>query len=257
MARSFHSAAWHASRFAFLALLLTVACSGLAQGDTWSTGQVITYSQADWATGGSAYLLLASKFDTVYSSDVVAVGQLVGGNVMIFNNPASISSYLPAVGPASSLDATYLNPLTTSAGAFGGEVLALQLNVDFSDAGVTLGSSGISFGDLVIENLSVLPDADGLTVRQILADANTDLGGGISQFDIFELSSVVMGLNGAFDNGTPSVVAQDYLVAPGGTSGGGGGMTPTPEPSSALLFVIGLLGFGMLCYKRRIDRAPS
>lgn len=76
-------------------------------------------------------------------------------------------------------------------------------------------------------------------------------------FTADQLQDLVASLTVSFDGGTPAPVAQDILVAPGGTSGGGGGMTPTPEPSSALLFVIGLLGFGMRCYKRRTDRAPS
>lgn len=176
---------------------------------------------------------------------------------MIFDNAGSISQFLPASGTPGALDSSLLDPESSSAGVFGGEVLALQLDVDFSQAGIILGSSGIPFGDLVIEDYAPLPSVNGLTVSELLTDANMALADALSPFTVDQLQDLVASLTVSFDGGTPAPVAQDILVAPGGTSGGGGGMTPTPEPSSALLFVIGLLGFGMLCYKRRIDRAPS
>src|SRR5579864_4791544 len=107
--------------FLVLSVLLLATA---AKAGPWNAGDEITYTQADWAVGGSGYLLLGSQFDNVYPTDVVAVGQLVGGYAMIFNNPAAISSFLPASGPASQLSATLIDPASSPAGAFGGEVLA-------------------------------------------------------------------------------------------------------------------------------------
>jgi hypothetical protein len=45
------------------------------------------------------------------------------------------------------LSADLIDPSSTSSGLFGGEVLALQFNVDFSDAGLISGSAGLAFGD--------------------------------------------------------------------------------------------------------------
>jgi hypothetical protein len=61
---------------------------------------------------------------------------------------------------------------------FGGNVLALQLDVDFSDAGVLGGTSGLAFGDLRMCNFTTLSALNGMTVRQYLALVNTLLGGG-------------------------------------------------------------------------------
>lgn len=88
-------------------------------------------------------------------------------------------------------------------------------------------------------------------MRDVLADANTCLGGGACTVNLSDLDSVIANLNAAFPNGEVSTFADDFLTAPGGTSGGSGGMTPTPDPSSALLFGIGLLTFGIFNYKRR------
>lgn len=257
MIRLFRSAAWRVSGFACLTLVLMLVCCASAFADTWSTGQEITYTQTDWGNGGSAATTLADNFLTVYPTSIVITGQAVGGFAMIFDNAGSISQFLPASGTPGALDSSLLDPESSSAGVFGGEVLALQLDVDFSQAGIILGSSGIPFGDLVIEDYAPLPSVNGLTVSELLTDANMALADAPSPFTVDQLQDLVASLTVSFDGGTPAPVAQDILVAPGGTSGGGGGMTPTPEPSSALLFVIGLLGFGMLCYKRRIDRAPS
>ncbi|HWH57280.1 MAG TPA: hypothetical protein VN682_06600 [Terriglobales bacterium] len=193
------------SRFAF-AVLLALACSRAAHANAWSPGQVITYGEFDWATGGSASSLLADHYLAVYPTATVLTGQPIGGFVDIFDNPATISAYLPTVGSGSdaSLDSDYIDPASDSSGSLGGSVLALELGVDFSDAGVTLGSSDIPFGDLVLENVALVPSADGLTVRQFLADANTDLGGGTSPFTVVQADELALGLAEAFDGGIPS-----------------------------------------------------
>ena len=236
-------------------LLLAFVCSGYARADTWSTGQFTTYQQTDWAAGGSAQTLLATNYLAVYPTTVLIVGQATGGFSMLFDNASAISAYLPASGPPGALNNNLFDPTNSSSGLFGGDVLALQLDVDFSDVGLTPGSPGTAFGDLVLENYADLPLVNGLTVREVLADANTDLGGGDSIYASEVLDPVVASLTDAFEAGTPSVFAQDFLVAPGGTSGGGGGMTPTPEPSSALLFGLGTLLLGISQYKRGRDAA--
>ena len=103
---------------------------------------------------------------------------------MSFTDTSSIRMYLPSIGPFAPLHGSVLNPISTPSGGFGGEVLGLELNIDFSDAGYLPGASGLRFGDLILANFSTAPTFNGLTVRQFLGDVNTLLGGGSTIFSI-------------------------------------------------------------------------
>lgn len=137
--------------------------------------------------------------------------------------------YLPAGGPPAVLTS----------------VLALELNVDFNNAGFLNGTSSIPFENLALTNFSTLPNLNGLSVSQFLADANTCLGGGSCLFSFSTMDTIANDLNGAFDLGTPDSFAQTNLALPGS-------VVPTPEPSSLLLVATGLLGLG---WTRRLKRA--
>jgi hypothetical protein len=114
-------------------------------------------------------------------------------------------------------------------------VLSLEFNVDFSDAGFLPATSGIPFGDLVLEGFTTLPQLDGLTVRQFLGDMNTLLGGGSSIVSIADLGTTVNELNSSVSFGLPNQFAQEHLVAPSV-------VTATPEPSSLAILIGGMLG---------------
>jgi hypothetical protein len=125
-------------------------------------------------------------------------------------------------------------------------VVALRLNVDFSDAGLLAGTSGLHFGDLILANFTStmdfglgpvdLTNLNGLTVRQFLADANTAMGGGLAIDDVFYLALVSVQVNGSFGEGLVSPFAQDHLVAPAAPvctqPSNACGPTTVPEPSS-------------------------
>src|SRR5215470_3759639 len=135
-------------------LALALACAGAASADIWQPGDLTTYTQDNWGGNPSVdagAILLAAKYDTVYASTfgLATVGS-ISGFTMTFTDAASVLAYLPSIGPFAPLNGSVLNPIVTSSGAFGGEVLGLELNVAFSDAGFLPGSSGLRFGDLVL-----------------------------------------------------------------------------------------------------------
>jgi hypothetical protein len=77
-----------------------------------------------------------------------------------------------------------------------GQVLALQLNVDFSNKGIT---------DTGLKNLYVVSGAmAGKTVQEVLTIANSVLGGGSlpSGLTIANINDTVDSINRNFDNGT-------------------------------------------------------
>jgi hypothetical protein len=94
----------------------------------------------------------------------------------------------------------------------GGQVLALELNVDFSAAGI----SEAGLGGLLLQNTG--NGLDGQTVSEILSEANTALGGGglPAGFTgtLSDLNDLVDQLNQAFDDCQPDTWAQTHLVKP-------------------------------------------
>ncbi len=131
---------------------------------------------------------------------------------------AACWNYQPSIGPYAPLNASVLNPLSTASGAFGGDVLGLEFNVDFSDAGFLVGTSGDRFGDLTLCGLSsAQAPLNGESLRQFLAVVNTLLGGGASRRRcraglIADLGTLVDDVNSSFFAGTPSTFAQQHIV---------------------------------------------
>ena len=248
---------------ALTVLALMLGHAGAANAGPWHVGDLTTYGQGIWGgvpgTDAGATLLVA-EFDTVYASTGGVIVGSTSGSTMVFTDATSVLTYMPSVGPYAPLNGSVANPLTTVSGAFGGEVLALAFNVDFSDAGFLPETSGLRFGDLVLTGFSTASQLNGLTVRQFLGNMNTLLSGGSSIVTVSELGTgvgevggLVSNLNASFSNGNPQQFAQDHLEAP--NSGTGNGSEPAvPEPSTLVLSAILFGTWGAARGYRRLRR---
>jgi len=236
-----------------MSVLFLFAAVGAAHAQTWTDGQEITYTQPDWnggSMGTTASTLLNADFNTVYFSTAGVL--IVGGKyTMEFDSALAVENYIPAVGMIGPLDASLSDPTTSASGSFGGDVVALTLDVNFSSL---TGASGPAFGNLVIDGIPAqfpqfpaLSGVDGLTVSQFLAQLDILLGGGSlpSGYTIAELDPIAIQIEDSFTDGTPSTFAQDALLAPT--------TVVTPEPSTLLLFAtgIGLIGMAMSVRRRK------
>jgi hypothetical protein len=202
-------------------------------------GEFCTYSEAHWShtcgesgeargsanslkhvpdetcngEGNQAHNVLTDDFDTVYGVSGVHVGLTCVSNRfgMTFTSPAAIQNYLPAGGKAAVLDACLINPSISHSGNLGGEVLALELNVDFSAVGFTEGPGG-PFGSLNLCGTET--SLDGMSISGILAAANKALGkGGMPLgFDPNSLRNLLHQLNLSFDDCHPHGFAQQHLT---------------------------------------------
>ncbi|HEY3289019.1 MAG TPA: hypothetical protein VGK87_02720, partial [Anaerolineae bacterium] len=185
----------------------------------FARGDFTTFAQGAW--GGTVVTgnhtastnpasILDGKFYVIYPDRYVQVGNS-GGFYMEFTSPDAVRAYLPAAGPADALNADLVDPTDSHSGAFGGQVLALQLNVDFNRASISQ-RFDITFGDLKLVGTGT--SLDGFTVSQVLAVSNKALGGlGLpSGFNYVSLSNLVGELNSSFDSGIPDAWSQTHLM---------------------------------------------
>jgi hypothetical protein len=195
----------------------TSNCSSLTVAG-WQTGAFTTYNQNHWPYDPAALSTLNNDFNNVYTTGSVAVG---GTFTMRFTSANTVLAYLPATGTPAQLNSNLVDSASSPSGAFGGDVLSLQLDVDFSDAGALSATSGLKFGNLTVCNLTTVGGDDvsslnGMTVRQLLATANTILGGGSTtlplSYPVDDSDMVVRLIVDSFLDGTPSTFAQANLV---------------------------------------------
>ena len=194
----------------------TFAQTSLVNGSScgWQNGDLITYTQAAWGTGGAAALILQNSYPTVYASVnyIFQIGSS-SGFIAQWTDPTILGAYLPAPGPAAALSAYTADATSTASGIFGGNVAALKLNIDFGDAGILVGNIPVKFGDLTLCGLSTsLAGLNGTSVRSFLDAANTALGGVATPFSITDLNILATDVDGAFSGGTVSAFAQAHLV---------------------------------------------
>ena len=161
---------------------------------TKAAAAYVTYSQADWGSTSSsnpAVVLLKGKFCKVYPCGKLTIGSYYK---LTFTGWDKIGYFLPQTGKVNILNKSLCNPTTTNAGEFAGNVLALRLNVDFSNAGVT----GRGLSSLKLSNTAL----KGWTIGQVLSLSENVLGGytcylpwGVS---VSTLNSIVAGINNAY-----------------------------------------------------------
>jgi len=162
-----------------------------------TTGNFTTYTQGGWGakpSGNNPGALLANNFANVFGSAGVTIG---GTYTYNFSSALAVRNFLPQGGTPTVLTASATNP-TTKINVLAGQVLALQLSVSFSNAGIT--RNGLSSLTVVSGPLA------GKTVAQVLALADAVLGGNTaalpSGLTVSGLNDIVTAINQNYDNGT-------------------------------------------------------
>jgi hypothetical protein len=234
---------------AFSLLVVTLLTGSAARADGWSVGAVVTYNESQWGDPTNpAGMLMANNFDSIYTSGEFLIGRTTPGNFMVFTDEVDLADFLPASGASGPLDADLVNPTTSSAGQFGGEVAALKLNLDFSNAGLLPNSSGLLFGNLVLTGFSGSESSlNGLTVEEFSPLSQAALAGQATSIGFPDIEDLTANINDAFEVGQPDAFAQDHLVAPGSSAA-------MPEPPTLLLVAVGVLAAAIFRKKRTLGR---
>ncbi len=227
---------------------------------TFAAGEFVTFSQGEWGetpAGGNVGAMLENDYDSIFApSELLEVGiHGSAGFSIIFDNPDDLIAYLPANGTAGALTADLLDPASSASGVFGGEVAALALNIAFSDASLLAHPAGVPFGNLVLQNLDMfaafvgnpdigpeITELDGMSVRELLSEADLVLGGATTPFNPDEMAEVVGSTNMVFDAGFTSTFDK-FLAFPPSMA------LTVPEPSIWAMLLIGFGGLGLVRFR--------
>ena|ERR1700733_2094450 len=219
-----------------------------ARADTFTTGEIVSYTQSDWSLDAPASALLQADFGNVYASNGFTLDVGVGHSIS-FDNATAVQAYIPTPGLAAALTSDQLDPLTTSSGVFGGDATALALDVNFSDFGVLHGTSSTPFGSLLLTGFTgSLSGLNGMSVRDLLALAEAELGGSSTLYDLEDLDSIAAQVTGGFEDGVVTQFATDHIELPPSTS-------ETPLPAALPLFASALGAMGLLGWRRKRKNA--
>ena len=191
-------------------------------GSTWSQNSAPSWCanfnsdnpNGNWwvpCNGNNPGNVLNNCFSAVYPSGYVQVG-LANGYCVKLTSYNAVRQCLGFTGTPGCLNGNATNPNSCSAGSFCAEVLALQLNCDFGDAGSASGFGG-PCGDLVLNDPT--SPCNGRKVSDILQIANCCLGGGSvpSGCTPSYLCTLCSNLNQCFEGCQVSSWCQSHLVA--------------------------------------------
>lgn len=153
-----------------------------------------TFTQGGWGNkNGTPGKIRDKNFNSVFPS-----GLTIGSTYKLkLNSSSKVKDFLPQGGTPSKLTQNYTDASSTSAGVFGGQMVALKLNIEFDKAGV-IGTNSVDLGDLQIAKG---PFA-GKTVKQFYELAETAFGGGaLNGFTYSQFSDAATAINENFDDG--------------------------------------------------------
>lgn len=171
-------------------------------------GDFCTYTQHGWqapCTGASGGCVRDAQFSSTFAvplSCAAKTGLTLGLDVLhraSFSSAGAVRAFLTQSGPPGALNAAECDPTGGASGALGGELLALKLNVRFSDVDALPKKDGTPLGELL---MSAGP-CRGFSVRQILARGEQALSGGANEgtlcATLAELTDAAAAINGNFD----------------------------------------------------------
>lgn len=198
------------------AVVMIAAGEAVAQYDPCDIPPGIYRTQTQGGWGGTCHGQNAACLRDAHFDEAFPTGLTVGGTFTIhLTSSAAIENFLPAGETPSVLTSNHVDPVSTEAGVFAGQVVALAISLGFAEAGVP------GFGDLgslVIPTGVHNPPGPfaGYTVDEVFTLANIVLGGNLAALpegiSLSDLNDVIDAINNDFVDGEES---GGYLVEEG------------------------------------------
>ena len=120
-------------------------------------------------------------------------------NTVTLSSSANVAAYLPCGGPNAVLTSSYTNPSCLN-NTLLSQLITTTLSVTFDQYDPTFSSSNILLIDLVLGSGPLA----GLTVGQVLTEANNAVGGCGSTYSLTDLNQALTSINESFVDGTIS-----------------------------------------------------
>jgi hypothetical protein len=165
--------------------------------------------------------------DTCFSGVITLGNASSGGKTVKFTSALAIDKFLPASGTAGIFNVNLINPLTTSAGVFAGQLLTAMLNQVFS---------GNSFSSVFFSTTctQVAPVIQGLSVAQVIYISNQVIAGlpGYSQYSPSVLNTALSVFNSGFDGCKQNTTTKACFFCLSSGTVNDDDLEPNQEPSS-------------------------
>jgi len=184
----------------------TVAATVVITEPAYSCIGFRTETTAGWnvaPNGSNAGTYLANNFNAVFPGPAYltlgGTSYCAGGKSLQLTNVTAVKLFLPSTGSPASLTANLVNPtFSTYSNTFAAELVALTLNVKFDQYDPNFApTSTVSLGNMIYANAPF----SGMTVNQILAEANKKLAGCSSPYSATALSNAVALINQSWSGG--------------------------------------------------------
>lgn len=157
-----------------------------------------TETQQDWATS----TLLANGFDAAFPNDLT-IG--CGFRMLTLTSAEAVAQFLPSQGPSQRLPfGTLVDPGSTYGNSLAGELIALKLAVRFDELNASFSSSSTLLQDAVVASGTF----EGLTVAEVIEQADLKIGGCFSWFSRNQLRMAIASINTGYAGGT---ITNGYL----------------------------------------------
>ncbi len=183
----------------FLILLTLLSNNVLAQ--VTACAGFTTYTQGGWGStpkGNNPGTILESNFKNVFPFGLT-IGSI---NKISFTSASAVRAFLPEGGTAKRLNpGTLINPTKSNfSSVLAGQLVAATINVQFDRSLTNFGSSSTHLKDLKIATAPFF----NFTIEEVIAEANSFIGGKISNYSANDFNTILTRINEGYDNGTTS-----------------------------------------------------